>query len=103
MTEVVVRRHRVTGRVVGVSGQIEPAVEHVVLERDDALLGGKTPDLRDVLLDHWREMEAEVDPRVAGHGVERLRQDLAVRAALPEVMRTRPEVGEDGGHAAGDG
>src|SRR5207249_11259733 len=87
----------------GGTGKIEPFVEHVVLEGGHAVPlheRGYLPDLR---AQHRSEVVSEVDARAAGGGVEHLREDVLVGAALVEVVMPRSEVADDARHTPDEG
>ncbi len=103
VAEVVGVGHGVGGGVRGGGGQVQPLVEHVVLEAGDPGLGHHPVDLVELRGGHGRDVEAVVTMGPTPGPVQDLRQDLPVRTGLVQIVTAGAEVADDAGGAADQG
>src|SRR5438093_265959 len=94
VTQVVRVGHRIGAAARRVRREVQPLVEHVVLERADSLFADQPVDLVELLRRHDAEVVAEVRVCVARRGGDDLGKDRAIRTTLVEVVLARPEVAQ---------
>lgn len=83
-----------------VRGQVEPLVEHVVLERAHPLVRHEPVYLLELVSRHNGDVVAIIGVGVSVRGGEDLWEDLSVRTALVEIVPASTEVADDRGHAS---